>query len=221
LIINCSPALYNEAETLSTLRFGIRAKSIKNKARVNAELSPAELKALLKKAQRDVAAYQSYVAQLEAELGTWRSGGQVDKGSWTSLDRAAAGLGDVASSTTSTPATPAPKRDVRSSSPVPGSRPYTPASALNPALERLAGDYESRPQTPSIASLDKDEREEFLKRENELSDQLAEKESLVNNLERMLKEVRDEVEFFKEQEGTTSAVSFHTPPVGLHDRDDE
>jgi kinesin family member 5 len=203
LIINCSPAAYNEAETVSTLRFGMRAKSIKNKARINAELSPAELKALLKKAERDLSAYQSYVALLEAEIGTWRSGGQVEKASWASLDHAAAGVGDATA-----PATPAAKkdiRDIRSHSPAPGSRPYTPAP-LNPALERLA-DYESRPQTPSIASLDKDEREEFLKRENELSDQLAEKESLVNNLERMLKEVRDEVEFFKEQEGTASAVS--------------
>jgi len=30
LIITCSPALYNEAETLSTLRFGQRARNIKN-----------------------------------------------------------------------------------------------------------------------------------------------------------------------------------------------
>ncbi|KAH7093013.1 P-loop containing nucleoside triphosphate hydrolase protein [Paraphoma chrysanthemicola] len=51
LIINCSPSSYNDAETLSTLRFGMRAKSIKNKAKINAELSPAELKAMLKKAQ--------------------------------------------------------------------------------------------------------------------------------------------------------------------------
>src|SRR3984885_1380645 len=39
LIINCSPSSYNDAETLSTLRFGMRAKAIKNMARVNAELS--------------------------------------------------------------------------------------------------------------------------------------------------------------------------------------
>ena len=44
LIINCSPSSYNDAETVSTLRFGVRAKSIKNKAKVNAELSPAEMK---------------------------------------------------------------------------------------------------------------------------------------------------------------------------------
>ncbi|EPY50295.1 kinesin-like protein Klp3 [Schizosaccharomyces cryophilus OY26] len=44
LIINCSPSLYNASETLSTLRFGNRAKNIKNKAVVNSELSMEEMK---------------------------------------------------------------------------------------------------------------------------------------------------------------------------------
>jgi kinesin family protein 5 len=44
----------------------------------------------------------------------------------------------------------------------------------------MLGDGGSRPDTPTVYSfsgLEKDEREEFLKRENELSDQLAEKVS--------------------------------------------
>ncbi|ODV88186.1 hypothetical protein CANARDRAFT_26336 [[Candida] arabinofermentans NRRL YB-2248] len=44
LIINCSPSSYNEQETLSTLRFGSRAKKIKNTVHVNSELSTSELK---------------------------------------------------------------------------------------------------------------------------------------------------------------------------------
>jgi kinesin family protein 5 len=153
---------------------------------------------MLKKAQRDISTYQSYVAQLEAELGTWRSGGKVDKAAWASLDKAAVDALAVS--------VPPSKRDVASPSPAASSRPFTPGPALNPVLERLA-ELESRPQTPTTPGLDKDEREEFLKRENELSDQLAEKESLVINMDRMLKEVRDEVNFFKEQEATMSAVS--------------
>lgn len=35
LIITASPSQFNELETLSTLRFGIRAKSIKNKPKIN------------------------------------------------------------------------------------------------------------------------------------------------------------------------------------------
>eukprot|EP01097_Dermamoeba_algensis_P002895 TRINITY_DN2150_c0_g1_i7.p3 TRINITY_DN2150_c0_g1~~TRINITY_DN2150_c0_g1_i7.p3 ORF type:complete len:208 (-),score=69.90 TRINITY_DN2150_c0_g1_i7:986-1609(-) len=55
LIINCSPSSFNEGETLSTLRFGMRAKSIKNKPKVNQELSVAELKILLARANEEIA----------------------------------------------------------------------------------------------------------------------------------------------------------------------
>ena len=61
LIVNCSPSLYNDQETISTLRFGVRAKTIKNKAKINSELSPLELRQMLKKSQ-------AYTSKLEAEL---------------------------------------------------------------------------------------------------------------------------------------------------------
>lgn len=44
LIITLSPSIYNDAESLSSLRFGIRAKKIKNKAKINKETSIDELK---------------------------------------------------------------------------------------------------------------------------------------------------------------------------------
>ena len=50
LIITCSPSVFNEAETISTLRFGARAKKIKNRPKINKELSIAELKNMLLKA---------------------------------------------------------------------------------------------------------------------------------------------------------------------------
>lgn len=43
LIITCSPAKYNLEETLSTLRFGARAKRVKNKPKVNKELTIQEV----------------------------------------------------------------------------------------------------------------------------------------------------------------------------------
>lgn len=49
LIITCSPSNYNEQETISTLRFGQRAKKIKNVVKVNHERSAEELKLLLEK----------------------------------------------------------------------------------------------------------------------------------------------------------------------------
>jgi len=54
LIITCSPSVYNEAETVSTLRFGQRAKKVQNKPKINKELSIAELKHLLEEAERAV-----------------------------------------------------------------------------------------------------------------------------------------------------------------------
>ncbi|KAI0273649.1 kinesin heavy chain [Gloeopeniophorella convolvens] len=188
LIINCSPASFNESETLSTLRFGIRAKSIKNTARVNAELSPLELKGLLQKAQISNASYQKQIAALDAELAIWRAGGSVDPSEYASASNDKAG--PSASAPKKAPASPTPSA-TRSATPV------------NPALEGLK-ELDSRPQTPTVIGLDKDEREEFLKRENELSDQLAEREGALVAAEKLVKELKEELAFLKEQEAAAS-----------------
>ena len=84
LIINCSPSSYNDAETISTLRFGERAKTIKQKAKINEELSPAQLKALCsRKRNRRSPHFESYVSSLEGEISTWRRGESVPKEQWT------------------------------------------------------------------------------------------------------------------------------------------
>jgi len=75
LVINCSPASYNEAETLSTLRFGTRAKSIKNSAKVNAERSVGELKILLAKAEKEIARLQETITALQEEVAVYKNGG--------------------------------------------------------------------------------------------------------------------------------------------------
>ena len=54
LIIACSMCSYNDKETLSTLRFGNRAKSIKNKPMVNVERSAKELMLLLEVAEKKI-----------------------------------------------------------------------------------------------------------------------------------------------------------------------
>ncbi|EOR00386.1 hypothetical protein E3P92_03481 [Wallemia ichthyophaga] len=172
LIVNCSPSEYNADETMSTLRFGIRAKSIKNSARVNTELSPAELKNLLKKSQRDRTLYENFVTALEAELKQWRAGKTVPKEDWTTKDST-------------------PKENI----PLNTTIPSTPTKPINQNLE-VARD-EARPATPVPLNLDKDEREDFLKHENELSDQLADKEKAMTSLEKVLKELRDELDFYK------------------------
>jgi kinesin family protein 5 len=57
LIITCSPSPYNEFETLSTLRFGSRAKEIKNKPIINKEWTVQELQLLLQKAEKEIEVY--------------------------------------------------------------------------------------------------------------------------------------------------------------------
>ena len=203
LIINCSPSSYNESETLSTLRFGIRAKSIKNTARVNAELSPLELKGLLQKAQLANTSYQKYISALEAELAIWHSGAQVDEADWAAPGKKGAPV-------------PSPKKSPTPSTPSTHpsfSRSMTP---VNPSVEGLRSDLESRPQTPTVIGLDKDEREDFLKRENELSDALAEKESALVAADKLVKELREELAFLKEQEAAVNQVRIPTDLRILH-----
>ncbi|TLS28695.1 hypothetical protein PpBr36_01272 [Pyricularia pennisetigena] len=181
LIINCSPSSYNDAETLSTLRFGMRAKSIKNKAKVNAELSPTELKQLLGKARTQITSFEKYIVSLEGEVQLWRSGETVPKDKWVP-PRSADG------------AAPATKG-------APPARPATPS--------RLVAETASRSETPALTErsgtpsipLEKDEREEFLRRENELQDQLAEKESQATNAERQVREMKEELTILKEHDG--------------------
>ncbi|GAA5910435.1 uncharacterized protein JCM6883_003008 [Sporobolomyces salmoneus] len=192
LIINCSPSQYNETETLSTLRFGMRAKSIKNKARVNAELSPGELKTLLKKAQRDLGNYSSYIGLLEQEINVWRNGGKVEKEAWASMERAL-GLGEgeleklVGTNDSMKVSTPTGT----------GTRSGRVTPRL-PQMERIGEGGVSRPMTP----IEKDEREEFLKRQNDLEDQLANTESQLSSQETLIRQLREELSSLKEQEST-------------------
>ena len=54
LIVAISPSSFNANETVSTLRFGARAKSIENKVTVNQTRSVEELEALLARAEKAI-----------------------------------------------------------------------------------------------------------------------------------------------------------------------
>ena len=68
LVITCSPHPFNEQETLSTLRFGTRARSIKNNAKVNREYTIPELKRLLEKAEKEIELKQDTIELLTLEI---------------------------------------------------------------------------------------------------------------------------------------------------------
>lgn len=68
LIVTASPSSYNCDETLSTLRFGQRAKRVKNKPIVNQEKSIAEYKALLAAAGKQEGKLQEIIKALKRDL---------------------------------------------------------------------------------------------------------------------------------------------------------
>ena len=47
IIVTASPCIYNVEETISTMRFGQNCKRVKNKPKVNQELSVAEYKKIV------------------------------------------------------------------------------------------------------------------------------------------------------------------------------
>jgi kinesin family protein 5 len=64
LILTCSPSPWNEAETISTLRFGNRAKAIKNKPKVNREYTVSELKLMLMAAKEEIQKKEKIIESL-------------------------------------------------------------------------------------------------------------------------------------------------------------
>jgi septal ring factor EnvC (AmiA/AmiB activator) len=68
LIVAVSPSSFNANETVSTLRFGMRAKSIENKVTVNQTRSVEELESLLVRAEKAIDAQTSHIIALSTQL---------------------------------------------------------------------------------------------------------------------------------------------------------
>ncbi|CAG9573139.1 putative kinesin heavy chain [Leishmania major strain Friedlin] len=69
LVICCNPSPCHAQETLSTLRFGARAKAIENKAVVNRDLTAAQLRRMLETAKEEIERLHVKVQQLSMTSG--------------------------------------------------------------------------------------------------------------------------------------------------------
>lgn len=120
---------------------------------MNADLSPAELKAALKKVKGEAVTYRNYITALEGEICIWRSGGTVPEAQWASPSGNNNAPGGALTNGRQTPT----------------------SNDSHPAVKSVAmGSNDERPFTPTI-TLEKDERDQFLQRENELTELIAEK----------------------------------------------
>ncbi|KAG5480704.1 hypothetical protein CUR178_05839 [Leishmania enriettii] len=103
LVICCCPSQYNAQETLSTLRFGARAKAIKNKAVVNRDLTAAQLRRMLETAKEEIERLHMKVQQLSTASGAAGS----RKGAFDAPASASRKLSNAATATASPVATQA------------------------------------------------------------------------------------------------------------------
>jgi len=138
MLLACSPSPVNLRETLSTLRFGDALKQIKNRSVRNAELSAAELKALLLATQTENEQLKQRIKALEKELR--RGTTATAAGATTARDELSM--------------TPRPAPSSTSSSPSPNPKP-SPSEELA-RQERLMQQQEQKLQARHDAEEDKE-----------------------------------------------------------------
>jgi kinesin family protein 5 len=163
IIICCSPASFNEAETKSTLEFGKRAKTIKNVVCVNEELTAEEWKCRYEKEKEKVARMKGKLEKLELELSRWRSGETVNVEEQVNLQEPVEAV---------TPVTQPPeiKKDV-----VLGPMPATPGGGI------------------MMGSLSNEERQKLEEERERLYQQLDEKDEEINQQSQYVEKLKDQV----------------------------
>ncbi|KAK6620412.1 hypothetical protein RUM43_014229 [Polyplax serrata] len=163
IIICCSPASFNEAETKSTLEFGKRAKTIKNVVCVNEELTAEEWKRRYEREKEKAAKWRAKCEKLELELSRWRAGETVKPEEQVNLQ-------EPLDSTTPVTALPEGKKgDV-----VLGPMPATPGGLM-------------------IGSLSNEERQKLEEERERLYQQLDEKDEEINQTSQYVEKLKEQM----------------------------
>eukprot|EP00735_Rhodelphis_limneticus_P012377 TRINITY_DN562_c0_g1::TRINITY_DN562_c0_g1_i1::g.10428::m.10428 TRINITY_DN562_c0_g1::TRINITY_DN562_c0_g1_i1::g.10428 ORF type:complete len:1103 (+),score=308.19,sp/Q8T135/KIF5_DICDI/51.99/1e-111,Kinesin/PF00225.18/2e-112,FERM_M/PF00373.13/3.3e+03,FERM_M/PF00373.13/2.3e-11,PH/PF00169.24/1.5e-08,ALIX_LYPXL_bnd/PF13949.1/0.00024,ALIX_LYPXL_bnd/PF13949.1/2.8e+02,DUF2205/PF10224.4/0.00036,IncA/PF04156.9/5.4e+02,IncA/PF04156.9/1.1e+02,IncA/PF04156.9/0.0025,PH_8/PF15409.1/0.044,DUF972/PF06156.8/1e+03,DU len=139
LLICCSPALSNHDETLSTLKFGARAKTIETSVKSNNQRNPNELKALISRLRKELDDTKASESVLKEQLNAITSNFKFkDDGVGSDLpDEIGLGLG---SSTpvrrhVSPPSSPAISQISQASPRATPKRTTTPSTPIPPQIE--------------------------------------------------------------------------------------
>lgn len=160
---------------------------------------------LLSKTKGELVFCESYRDALLGEVAIWRVGGSVPEEEWATEQRVkmlmvAGGARQTATASSSASSGLSAPTSSRSSTPGPDGLP--------------------RASTPQDR-LDADERDDFLRRENELNDMVAEKESALNRQEAELQQLRRELDHQKVRNEQLAKVRRKPPPHSDERRADQ
>jgi kinesin family member 5 len=136
-------------------------------------------------------------------LTLWRGGEQVPREKWVAQRQIVPD--DVAPPTKRGSIIGTPSRDGRSTP-----TPMSPLASISLQRElnlsqRSQGEASGRTTPSGPVILERDEREEFLKRENELQDSIAEKETQLVDQEKLVSSLKEELSFLKHHERISGA----------------
>ena len=79
LIVNISPSSFNEAETITSLRFGQRAKAVKNSPKINKEYTVEQLLGMLEKAELRIKTQTKMIEEFSKKKRVGGYGINIDK----------------------------------------------------------------------------------------------------------------------------------------------
>ncbi|XP_039953994.1 kinesin heavy chain [Bactrocera neohumeralis] len=182
IVICCSPASFNEAETKSTLEFGRRAKTVKNVVCVNEELTAEEWKRRYEKEKEKNARLKGKIEKLELELARWRAGETVNAEEQVNVD-------DVMEAST-------PNLEVEAPATTAGPVPATPAAGL--MVGSISSDERARLEAEREGLYQQlDEKDEEINQQSQyvenLKDQILEQEELIANARREYEALQSEM----------------------------